>query len=288
MAGRWRTRMRDALLFAALAESPALLAQCAAAPAPSSASTAGGGAAAAAGSADGTAATLDASSEPLAGLLRAASKAEDECWVTSAPDAYPARLGESIRALVGGAVDVAWLSLEPRQGSTVDFYPKSIAGEIEAAYLKLLGEMRGGKEETRLASLQLGERFFNATINITAASSPASPASPISPSAADLTDSAATAAAAAASSDPGGAELPTCFMFQTTPSGGHRSVLRWAVPREAAAPAWPMTVELTVVRTGAGEWRFALPSLANEEGAEERVIAVEVPETHLVFSMPRA
>ena len=208
---------------------------------------------------------LNASAEPLASLIESAHEEEAACWVASPPGEYAPRLDTAMRTLVAGAGEVVWLSLEPISGGEAYLYPAEAALQLEAAYQQQLAPRSAEHPPTMLmaARVELGSRFFNATVHLNMM--------------------------------PGEGQS---IMFQTTPSGGHRSVRRWAFPSAGELSTEPAaatrSVELPVAPTSAGEWAFVPDVSTRAAGAEQadppspRAIRVEATAEDVVFSMPWA
>lgn len=245
---RWRRCVCERAMFAVLAAAPAaLLARCATSRSDGSDAGDQNIEVVTADEGGATWLQLDQSAEPLAGLLAAAREEERSCWVSSLPDGYLLAVSNSMQSLVASAAEVAWLSLEPTGGAEASFYPREAALQLEAAYQQQLARLHDAPAMLLAARVELGSRCFNATVHLPPEGDGQS------------------------------------FMFQTTPSGGHRSVRRWAFPLADAPTAdGPQVIDLPIVRTSAGEWAFATAV------SEPLTRSVQVGATmeHVVFSMP--
>jgi hypothetical protein len=217
--------------------------------------------------------TLDISAEPLASLLIAAEHAEKVCWLTAPADDYFAELDKALRELLADCADIAWVSLDPTTGSVASAYPRWAAEALEAEYRALRAETQRAAEHgaspQAVGSVHLGERFYNATVHLNAVGQ------------------------------------DQILYFQTTPSGGHRSVQRCkfghaAEPAEEgeadgdgrASVDSPSSEtfrhspnELPIHMTTSGEWSFTLPGSSGPPRSQiEPTIVAEAPEQAIVFS----
>ena len=193
---RWRQwRLRE-MLYAALAEAPAVLARCAAASAAAaaaaeaaideadvltmaSAETTEVGVAeaeilvedaaylkkprSAGGEHDEERALrarlLDPHAPPLTTFFKAAERREAECWRTAETGRYLDSLRSCMVGLVEEATEVVWISLEPRTGSLVDVYPRAVSARLEGEYQVLVSKKENGVAPTTIKRNRVHEHI---------------------------------------------------------------------------------------------------------------------------------
>jgi hypothetical protein len=294
---RWRAHQRDAALWAALAHAPVALARCDAAAVSGESS----GDAEAGTSQDGVSGSPAAvGGAPVAkggetegqgregllslpALVAAADALEARCWVEAGMGEYGSMVSTRMAEMVSRTEEVVWMSLEPKAGTQLDFYDAPHAETLEVAFQSLVA---ADAAEGRPQNVPLGPSFVVPGAVVTMFRN-----DPGSFHAATHVDEA----------------CPTYHMFQSTPTGGHRSVLRYQVAREEQDGAGEVAgvhpvfldVEAEVRTSSVNEWRFAettrVQSPSSSPGGSEDMRALEpanrtvrapVPPQAVIFSIP--
>ena len=177
---------------------------------------------------------------------------------------YHSELHARMATMVSSITEVAWLSLEPQSGSHVDFYEAAVSERLEEAYQGLVSAEPGTAIPVNCA---LGETFVvpGAVVSMVR-------------------------------HDPTPKEARTAYhLFQSTSSGGHRSVLRCEVARLASSADGELhdgralrDVELKVQSTAAGEWEFVDGGISERPDREliQHAFRAAVPQHVVILSVP--